>query len=216
MRHSRMLGAAILAAAILFPATAGAHVHLQPENGPAGSWSTFSVTVPHGCDGSPTTGITIQIPEQIMSVTPAPLAGWTLSTTMAPVDPPVVNDMGTKITSRVNTVTWSGGSLPDHQLAEFRLQLALPDTVGTTLDFPTIQTCVKGENRWIQIPAAGQTEDDVPAPAPTITIDAADTAPAPTTDSSTQSTIAIVLGAAGSIAGIAALAIVLIARRTKK
>ena len=216
MRHSRVLGAAILVAAILFPAAAGAHVHLLPENGPAGSWSTFSVTVPHGCDGSPTTGITIQIPEQITSVTPAPLAGWTLSTTTAPINPPLTDEMGTKITSRVDTVTWSGGSLPDHQLAEFRLQLALPDTAGTTLDFPTIQTCAKGETRWIQIPAAGQTEDDVPAPAPTITIDAAESAVVATTTSSTQSTIAIVAGVAGAIAGIAALAIVLITRRTTK
>ena len=53
-----------------WPAPAGAHVTITPEATAAGSFTVVTVSVPHGCEGSPTTKVAIQIPEDILAVTP--------------------------------------------------------------------------------------------------------------------------------------------------
>jgi len=51
------------------------------------------------------------------------------------------------------------------------LSVAIPeDAAGTTLFFPTIQTCESGETAWIEIPAEGQDHDDLESPAPGVTV----------------------------------------------
>ena len=98
------------------------------------------------------------------------------------------------------------------------MQLTLPDSAGTTLYVPTLQTCKEGETRWIERPAAGQTEDDLKAPAPSILLAAASAghghgdAAAPHQDSHGV-TIAIILGALGAAAGCAGLVLGLRGRR---
>ncbi|MGE0775792.1 MAG: DUF1775 domain-containing protein, partial [Sphingomonadaceae bacterium] len=44
------------------------------------------------------------------------------------------------------------------------------------LYFPTVQTCVSGENRWVNIPASGQAWHDVENPAPVIELTVPDDA----------------------------------------
>jgi len=218
MRNHRILSLVAFSAALALPATAGAHVHLDPEQAPAAGSMIFSIVVPHGCEGSPTTGITLQLPPEVLSAKPAPLAGWTLSTTTEKVDPPQPDGMGGELTERTATVAWSGGNLPDGQLVELRVQLTLPDSAGTTLYVPTLQTCKEGETRWIERPAAGQTEDDLKAPAPSILLAAASAghghgdAAAPHQDSHGV-TIAIILGVLGAAAGCAGLVLGLRGRR---
>ena len=48
--------------------------------------------------------------------------------------------------------------------------MRLPNKPGATLYFPMVQTCEKGSNNWIGIPAAGQKWGDLPEPAPYITV----------------------------------------------
>ena len=79
-------------------------------------------------------------------------------------------DEGTTITEDVREIDWSGGNLPDGFYDEFVFVASLPDQPGAVLHFPVIQECAKGTVRWIDIPAAGQTEDDVKAPAPALTL----------------------------------------------
>jgi len=44
----------------------------------------------------------------------------------------------------------------------------LPDKPGAVIYFPVIQQCAKGESRWIEIPAQGQTGEDLKRPAPAL------------------------------------------------
>ena len=53
-------------------------------------------------------------------------------------------------------VTWSGGRIADAWFDTFELRLGMPNTPGKTLWFPTVQRCVKGVHRWIEIPAEGE------------------------------------------------------------
>ena len=135
----------------------------------------LTVSVPHGCEGSPTTRVTISMPEEINAVTPTRNALWEVEKETVELDPPVTDSHGNEITERVATVTYTTDTpLPDGYRDAFELSLQLPESEGTTLVFPTVQTCEEGESAWIEVPAAGQSEDDLELPAPAVTITAAE------------------------------------------
>ena len=130
----------------LWAAPASAHVEPSVGSAPAGSSQTISFTIPHGCDGSPTTKIAMKMPAGSSAVTPVEVAGWTSET--SPDD---------------SEVTWIGGPLPDDQKQAFGVKLTLPGQ-GESAAFPAIQTCERGEMAWIQATPAGGEEPEFPAP----------------------------------------------------
>ncbi|MGA0061264.1 MAG: YcnI family protein, partial [Planctomycetota bacterium] len=163
----RLVGSSLALVALMVPSIASAHVGIEPETAPAGSDLTFTIYVPHGCDESPTEEVAIKLPASVRAAWPAPAAGWDLEAT------PVGEASGDAETAqRLEIVRWSGGRIPDGELGEFRIRLALPDDPGAVLAIPAIQTCEDGETRWIQVPAEGERADDLPEPAPTITLTA--------------------------------------------
>jgi uncharacterized protein YcnI len=154
---------------------AGAHVTITPTTTAAGAYTVLTVSVPHGCDGSATTRISIQMPDQINAVTPTRNPLWQVEKEMERLDPPVTDAHGNEITERVATVTYTTDTpLPEGYRDTFELSLQLPDAEGTTLVFPAVQTCEKGEAAWIEVPAAGRSADDLELPAPSMTITAAE------------------------------------------
>lgn len=158
------LSLALAVAGTLFMAgTASAHVTPQDPQGPAGGFFTTAFKVGHGCSGEATTKVEIKMPEGVTSVAPQPVAGWTLSTTIRKLDPPIDNH-GTEITETTDTVIWEGGSLPSDQLQMFWISMKLPDgDAGTQLYFPIIQTCGSTSADWIAIPKDGEPEPEFPA-----------------------------------------------------
>ena len=59
---------------------------------------------------------------------------------------------------------------PDSFYDEFIFVAQLPDKPGAVLYFPAIQRCAKGITRWIDIPAQGQSSEDLKEPAPALTL----------------------------------------------
>ena len=53
------------------------------------------------------------------------------------------------------------------------LSVKLPDAAGTTLYFPTLQSCETGQTDWSEIAKDGQDPHSLGAPAPSITVTAA-------------------------------------------
>jgi uncharacterized protein YcnI len=233
----RLLTIALLAATITLAvaAAAGAHVTANPGEGAAGSFAKIDFRVPHGCDESPTTSLTIQIPEGTLYVSPQAVPGWEVSTKEGPLPTPVESE-GETITEGVTEVTWTGGPLAPHQFTDFGLSMMLPNKPGETVFFPAIQGCEQGETRWIQIPAEGQDPFELEEPSPFVVLTAAEgeshdmaatdtgaqdqaegesaeaAAPVSSDDDSGSNTLAIALGAAGLAAGLAALVLVLLRR----
>jgi uncharacterized protein YcnI len=153
-----------MACLALLAAPAAAHVTANPSQGPSGSYFFTEFSVGHGCDGSPTTAVSVQIPPGVVSVTPEVEPGWEIETVTGPYDEPVELH-GEEITEGVVEVTWTGGPLPDERLTRFGLSMKLPEgDPGETLYFPVVQQCSDGETRWIQIPEEGGEEPDEPAP----------------------------------------------------
>jgi uncharacterized protein YcnI len=177
LRHPRALArpAAGTSAAglvvLALAAPASAHVTITPDTTAAGAFAVLTVSVPHGCDGSPTTSVAIQMPEEVNAVTPTRNALYEVEKEMQQLDPPVTDAHGNEITERVATVTYTTDEpLPEGYRDSFELSLQIPDAEGTTLVFPVVQTCEDGESAWIEVPADGQSEDDLELPAPGFTI----------------------------------------------
>ena len=168
------LGATAGAAGLLtlgLAAPASAHVTVTPSDTAAGAFVVLTFSVPHGCEESPTTGITIQIPEEILSVTPTRNPLYEVEKTVVELDQPVEDAHGNSITERVGEVSYTTKTpLPDGERDAFELSLQLPDAAGETLNFPVIQTCEKGQTDWVETPAEGQDPEELERPAPSVTI----------------------------------------------
>jgi uncharacterized protein YcnI len=143
-----------------------AHVTLAEPKAGAGSYYVGAFRVGHGCSGSPTTALRIEIPDGIASARPQPKPGWTVEIETAPLAKPVPGEMGETVTSRVTAVTLNGGSLPGDQFDQFLVLMKLPAVPGQLL-FPATQTCAKGEEHWSDAPMAGMR---MPHPAPALTV----------------------------------------------
>lgn len=163
---------AIAAAVLGCPLAAGlalAHTTIELKEAPVGSTQKIVFRVPHGCDGSPTLKVRVQVPGGVVGVKPMPKSGWELETVVGKLDTPY-KDHGKEITEGIREVVWTGKLLDAHY-DEFVIRGGLSaDQLkpGAVLYFPVVQECEKGAERWIEIPAAGKSSDDLEMPAPGI------------------------------------------------
>jgi periplasmic copper chaperone A len=160
---------AAAAVVLLTSGVASAHVTISPGEGAAGSFGVFTASVGHGCDGSPTTTITIQLPEQLLAITPTRNPLWDVEKVMEELAEPVTDAHGNEITERVSQVVYTAKDpLPDGYRDAFELQFQVPDVVGETLVFPVVQACEKGETAWVETAEEGAEEPEHPAPTVTV------------------------------------------------
>jgi periplasmic copper chaperone A len=154
--------------------TAGAHITADPGEAPSDSYATLDFSVGHGCEESPTTQVRIQIPPSVPSVTPAVNPLWDVATKEGKKDK--VELHGETITRGVSEVTYTAKQpLPADRLDLLTMSVKLPaGEEGESIYFPTLQSCEKGQNRWIQIPAEGESADELESPAPAVVLTAAE------------------------------------------
>jgi uncharacterized protein YcnI len=153
-----------VAGALAAASFAFAHITLENQQAPIGSFYKAVLRVPHGCDGSATVAVRVRIPEGYIDVKPMPKPGWKLMTVSGKYKAPM-SLRGAKVSEGVTEVDWTGGNLPDAYYDEFVLTGYLGDDLqaGQTMYFPIVQDCEKGVNRWIEIPADGAPEPAEPA-----------------------------------------------------
>ncbi|HEU4658477.1 MAG TPA: YcnI family protein [Capillimicrobium sp.] len=218
--------AAVAAVAVALGSVAGAsaHVTLQPESAPAGAFERLDVRVPNERDDASTTKVEVKFPPGFIFVSYEPVPGWETEVRMGELDEPV-EAFGEPHTEQVDTVTFraTGEGVRPGQFQDFGLSVGLPDDPGAVLTFKALQTYSNGEVvRWIGAPDA----DD---PAPTVTLTApagpdaaahgsgdaqasgASAAPADsgggdgTDGGDTLAIVALIVGAAGLLAGLGGL-----------
>lgn len=130
---------AVVALAVIWATPAAAHVSISDSN-TDGDVTSVTFFFDHACDGSPTTGLTVQLPGGTQVESTEEPDGWSL-----------VADS--------ETVEWEGSPIPDHEPAEFTVALTGVDT-SQEQPFPVIQTCEAGEAAWID----DDPDSDYPAP----------------------------------------------------
>lgn len=160
-----------LGALALTAGPAGAHVSPTEDEVPADAFTSVTLTVGHGCDGSPTTALAIQVPEPILNVTPQVHPGWDVAVETEALPEPAEGAHGGEVTERDAVVTYTaqaGHELLDGFRDSFTLGFQAPDSPGETLRFATIQTCTVGETAWID------EDPEAEAPAPAVLVGAAE------------------------------------------
>ena len=157
--EKKSLAAASIAWLLAGPACA--HVTIDPPAAPAGAYQRIAFRVGHGCDGSATTGIVVQLPEGLASAKPMPKPGWTIELAEGAFAVPLQLH-GKTVTRGVRQVAWRGGPLPDAYYDEFVVMVKLSDTPGRYV-FKVGQQCEKGRVDWADVPANGA-RSTTPAP----------------------------------------------------
>lgn len=166
-----LVAAASIALALAAPSPASAHVTAAASSTAAGSYTVVTFSLAHGCKGSPTTGLTITIPEGINSVSPTINPNWEVLKNEVAISAPVTDAHGNTATKRVSDVVYTAKTpLADGYRDTVALQLQLPeDAAGSTLAFPVLQTCEVGSTSWDQPTIEGQNEPELPAPTVAVT-----------------------------------------------
>lgn len=188
------VGVAAALLALSAPAVAVAHVTVDGTSTAPGTASTLSFTIEHGCDASPTTAVTIAIPDEVAAVTPVANAGWSIAYDLTEPDRTMTYTAQTPLPSAVHDTLVMDVTLPD-DVAE-----------GTLLAFPVEQTCEVGALTWDSL------EPDAASPAPLLAIAAAPAEEAPVAEPSDAGP----LGIAALVAALAATALATIALRRQQ
>ena len=160
-----LLGAGVLALGLAVPADA--HITGDKSTVPAGGFTSVTLTVPHGCEESPTSKIAVEIPESILNAAPQVVAGWEAEATETELAEPVESAHGDPVTERVSEISWTaeaGNELPPHFRQQFTIGFQAPEEVGERLYFKIVQTCPDGETAWIEETTDGAEEPEHPAP----------------------------------------------------
>src|ERR1700733_303485 len=154
-------------AALLFATTAFAHVTLEGRQATVGTPYKAVFVVPHGCAGSATVKLRVQIPPGVIVTEAKPTSGWETLTVTGKYTSEY-EFQGKKVTEGITEVGWSGGKLPDKTRETFVIETFLTNGLKpkTTLYFPVVQECEQGVNRWIEIPADADHAHDKKWPAP--------------------------------------------------
>lgn len=168
------VAAATGALTLALAGTASAHITANPGEAPSDGYATLRFDVGHGCEESPTTQLRIQVPPSVPSATPAVHPLWDVATKEGKKDK--VELHGETITRGVSEVTYTAKQpLPPDRLDSVTLSVKLPaGEEGESVHFPTVQSCEKGQTRWIQIPAEGENSDELESPAPAVVLTAAE------------------------------------------
>ncbi|WIE76576.1 YcnI family protein [Curtobacterium sp. MCSS17_007] len=212
-------------------AAASAHVEADVTSTAANSYTTATFSVPHGCDGSPTTKLVFQVPESVVEVTPTVNPNWTITKATEPYTAPSSSTASDEESEagaeRVTSITYTAKTpLPADERDTFSLSFSLPDgKPGDRVSFPVVQTCEQGSTDWDQVQESGESEPEHPAPSIVLTAssssgddDDATTATASDTSSTTSAQPDLVgrfLGLGGLVVGAVGLVVAVAATRRR-
>jgi len=144
-RRFLIASAASLAALVALAGPAFAHADATAKAEQAGR-TAITISLEHGCNGNPTTGLRVSLPTGAKDVTGTNAGGWTSTVT-------------------ASEISWTGGSIAATTSGDFKFSLVLAQPAGETVTLPTIQTCTNNtEIAWIQTGNGDESEASHPAP----------------------------------------------------
>ncbi|MGC4780313.1 YcnI family protein [Micromonospora zamorensis] len=227
---TRIRRTATAAAALAFTAAAtavlgvagpaSAHVTVNPKEATQGGYARVAFRVPNESDTASTTKLEVVLPENapVGSVSTMPVPGWTVAMEKRKVDPPI-EVHGSPITEAVSKITWTAtgdAAVKPGQFQEFPVSMGPLPKVDSMV-FKTLQTYSDGNiSRWIDEQAPGGEEPESPAPVLNLTAAAPGGSAAPASaaavaapddddDDEDGNGLAVGLGVAGLVAGLAGL-----------
>lgn len=133
------------------PASAHATVQMYGGSATAGGYGAFWIRIGHGCEGSPTKRVVVNVPSSFGSAKPQMMGGWRSKVNV--------------LADGTRQVVWNATREPlrDDEFADFGVSVKYPATEGEVL-LPTIQSCVVGKTAWVD------TDHAADHPAPRLTV----------------------------------------------
>ena len=136
---------------------AQAHIVLDIQSAPAGSYYRGALRVGHGCEGSPVRQIVVTIPDGVQGAKPMPKPGWRIDIQRKTLAQPYVSH-GRTVSEDVSEISWTAKT-PDDYLQhahydEFVVFAKLPEAPGR-LYWKSSQICEQGRIDWNELPTAG-------------------------------------------------------------
>jgi hypothetical protein len=144
---------------LALPAVVSADAVILQTDAESGSFYKGVIGITHGCDGSDTTRVTIDIPYGVRGAKPVPKPGWELEVVKSELEKPYNSD-GTVVTEDVTQISWYGNTLDDAHYDEFAFRGQIGVGTTTRLYFPVRQECEVGEINWNQKPANKMAHQD--------------------------------------------------------
>ncbi len=145
-----------------------AHPSFENDIVTAGNTFKADMMVTHGCGDSPTLKLIVDVPQDVLAITPRAMPGWTIETVESELDTPRVV-FGMEITKYTSQIIWSGGILDSDYFDVFSF-IVIPPTEEMTLYFPSTQICVDGVDAYTAIPGSDSEDQDVAGTAPSLTV----------------------------------------------
>lgn len=153
MNKTTMIAVGVTAVLAALPAAA--HNVMTSYYAPAGYLQDLELRVTHGCKGSPVKEVKVRIPEGVMRVQVENNRDWQIETKMRKLPKPIPGEGGNMITETVEEIVWKNpkSPMPAGGFFEgFKFRAALPDKPGEIVFFRSINVCVNGEERYIDLP----------------------------------------------------------------
>ncbi|KAI9247126.1 hypothetical protein BDA99DRAFT_565203 [Phascolomyces articulosus] len=144
-----------------------------------GLYLNSDLRVPHGCknsDGSRTTGITVEIPSEILAVQAEYIPGFNMTITKQQLsEPQSLSEGGRQVTERIASVQWTSSEpIPSGAFMDFKLRLFIPEIHDDDTHihwFKTVQHCENNVNDiYDQIPDSANYNESAGRNAPFIEI----------------------------------------------
>jgi uncharacterized protein YcnI/predicted anti-sigma-YlaC factor YlaD len=217
-----VLGSVVLGGLLAVTGSAYAHVTAQPSTATQGSYTKIAFRVPNEEDKASTTQLEVTFPADhpIASVETKAVPGWTAQIDKTKLATPIKSDDG-DITEAVSKITWTGGKIGPDNFEEFEVSLGPLPTDTDKLVFKAVQTYDNGDVvRWIDTSGAGGAEPEHPAPTVQLTPKGATTTaaavtPTASTTSTSDSSLPLVFGILGTVIGLVAGALAVLALRRR-
>jgi uncharacterized protein YcnI len=157
--------AAVVVGSLAVPATAAAHVTLQPGSVTAGSFTKVDVRVPNERDNKGTIKVDLRLPDGFYFLSYQKVPGWKARVFKKKLDAPV--DLGGfEVDERYTRVVWKARKpkrdrIAPGQFQDFALSVRVPDgAAGSQLAFRAFQTYQRGE----RVAWTGAPDSETPAP----------------------------------------------------
>ncbi len=145
----------LAATAMLAATPALSHNTFTTMYAPAGYMQDLEMRVTHGCKGSPVKEVKIKIPDNVMRVSVGVNRDWEVETKMRKLPKPVPGEGGNMITETVDEIIWKNPKSTIPALGSFegfKFRAALPDKPGEIVFFRTVNVCVAGDDKYIDLP----------------------------------------------------------------
>ena len=101
--------AAVVAAALIAPAAAAAHVTVQPTSAPAGAETVLAVRVPNERDDASTVKVDVRLPPGGGSASWESTPGWSVRAVKEKLTKPIQTDDG-PIDEQISEIVWTASS----------------------------------------------------------------------------------------------------------